>query len=61
MPDEMRTKAGLDKDDVKNIDIDELREIEADLFNHMIRADSRAWNRVIDTYKDMLDKRYNII
>ena len=57
MPEDMRKKAGLAYDDVKNIDIEKLREIEADLFNHMIRADSRAWNRVIDTYKDMLDKR----
>ena len=57
MPEDMRVKAGLDKDDVKNIDIEELREAQDDLFNHLIRADTRAWNRIIDTYRDMLDKR----
>ena len=27
-----------------------------DLIGHAVRADSRAWNRVIDTNADILDK-----
>jgi len=56
MPDDMRERAGLSSQEASSIDLEKLRDIQADLFNHMIRADKRAWNRVIDTYNDMVDK-----
>ena len=58
MPDEMREKAGLKPKEATKIDIEKLRELQADLLEHLLRSDTRAWNRVIDTYKDMVDKRY---
>ena len=61
MPDDMRERAGLSSQEASSIDLEKLRDIQADLFNHMIRADKRAWNRVIDTYNDMVDKRYAFI
>ena len=29
----------------------------AELVNHVVRADTRAWNRIIDTNADILDPR----
>ena len=52
MPDEMREKAGLKPMEDSFKDVDKLRELLSDLIEHLLRADRRAWNRVIDTYKD---------
>jgi len=36
---------------------DSLRVALADLIEHLLRADKRAWNRIIDTHADIIDKR----
>ena len=35
---------------------DDLRSLLNDLIGHLVRADTRAWNRVSDTNADILDK-----
>ena len=37
--------------------IKRLKMLLADLIEHLLRADRRAWNRIIDTHLDILDKR----
>jgi len=56
MPDAMREKAGMEKLEIRKVDIDMMRALQNDLLEHLIRADTRAWNRIIDTYRDMVDK-----
>ena len=53
----MREKAGMEKLEIHKVDIDMMRALQNDLLEHLIRADTRAWNRIIDTYRDMVDKR----
>ena len=36
---------------------DELKALVDDLIRHAVRADNRAWNRIIDTNADILDKK----
>ena len=35
---------------------DDLKNLLHDLIRHVVRADVKAWNRIIDTNADILDK-----
>merc|ERR1719228_56843 len=54
MPDSVKEKLGVK---INGEVFDNLRVALADLIEHLLRADKRAWNRIIDTHADIIDKR----
>jgi len=55
LPDELKSQMGV-KMDGEGGGPDDLRSLLNDLIGHLVRADTRAWNRVSDTNADIMDK-----
>jgi len=57
LPDSLKSQMGVKAIDDDAHEADELKALVDDLVRHAVRADNRAWNRIIDTNADILDKK----
>merc|ERR1719206_798515 len=55
LPDELKSQMGVKISDKEEGSAD-LKNLLDDLIRHVVRADVKAWNRIIDTNHDILDK-----